>query len=66
MRTGERSAFPKTSQFGFREAVMAAKKKAAQLRPDVAETAFTIFQEVIGEAPKTFPPNERIEKNPTP
>jgi hypothetical protein len=40
---------------------VAAKKKAAKLRPDVAETAFRVFQEAIGEAPKTLPPNERTE-----
>ena len=32
-------------------------------RPDVAEVAFRVFQEAIGEAPKTLPPNERTEKN---
>lgn len=40
------------------------KKKPAKLRPDVAETAFRVFQEAIGEAPKTPPPAERQEKNP--
>jgi len=40
-------------------------KKPTKLRPDVAETAFRVFQEAIGEAPKTLPPNERTEKNPT-
>lgn len=39
------------------------KKKPAKLRPDVAETAFRVFQEAIGEAPKTLPPGERTEKN---
>lgn len=38
-------------------------KKAAKLRPDVAETAFRVMQEAIGEAPKTLPPSERTEKN---
>lgn len=38
-------------------------KKPAKLRPDVAETAFRVFQEAIGEAPKTPPPEERSEKN---
>lgn len=40
-----------------------AKKQAAKLRPDVAETAFRVMQEAIGEAPKTLPPSERTEKN---
>jgi hypothetical protein len=39
-------------------------KKPAKLRPDVAETAFRVFQEAIGEAPKTLPPSERETKNP--
>jgi hypothetical protein len=39
------------------------KKRAAKLRPDVAENAFRVYQEAIGEAPKTVPPNERAEKN---
>lgn len=39
------------------------KNKPAKLRPDVAETAFRVMQEAIGEAPKTLPPNERTEKN---
>jgi len=39
------------------------KKKPAKLRPDVAETAFRVMQEAIGEAPKTLPPNERTAKN---
>jgi len=49
---------------------MAARKKKpasdtpAKLRPDVAETAFRVFQEAIGEKPKTLPPGERTEKNP--
>jgi hypothetical protein len=38
-------------------------KKPAKLRPDVAETAFRVMQEAIGEAPKTLPPEERTEKN---
>jgi hypothetical protein len=42
----------------------AVKKKAAKLRPDVAETAFRVMQEAIGEAPKTLPLSERTEKNP--
>ena len=36
----------------------------AKLRPDVAETAFRVMQEAIGEAPKTLPPEQRTEKNP--
>lgn len=45
---------------------MAKKKpaKSTKLRPDVAETAFRVMQEAIGEAPKTPPPSERTEKNP--
>lgn len=41
-------------------------KKPAKLRPDVAEVAFRVFQEAIGEAPKTLPPKERAkaDKNP--
>lgn len=39
-------------------------KKPAKLRPDVAETAFRVMQEAIGERPKTLPPAERTEKNP--
>ena len=30
----------------------------------MAENAFRVFQEAIGEAPKTLPPSERAEKNP--
>lgn len=29
----------------------------------VAETAFRVFQEAVGEAPKTLPPSERATKN---
>jgi hypothetical protein len=61
VRIGERSAFPKINQFGFGETVMAAKRKPAKLRPDVAETAFRVYQDAIGEAPKTLPPAERVE-----
>jgi len=43
---------------------MAPRRKAAKLRPDVAEVAFRVYQEAIGEAPKTLPPGERTEKNP--
>jgi hypothetical protein len=32
-------------------------KRPAKLRPDVAETAFRVMQEAIGEAPKTNPAN---------
>jgi len=42
---------------------MTPKKKAAKLRPDVAETAFRVMREAIGEAPKTLPPSERAAKN---
>jgi len=38
-------------------------RKAAKLRPDVAETAVRVFQEAIGEAPKAPSPSERTEKN---
>jgi len=41
-----------------------AAKKAAKLRPDVAETAFRVMREATGDAPKTRPPSERAEKNP--
>jgi len=40
-----------------------AARKPAKLRPDVAEIAFRVFQEAVGEAPKTLPPSERTEKN---
>ena len=40
------------------------EKKPKKLRPDVAETAFRVMQEAIGEAPKTLPPSEREEKTP--
>jgi hypothetical protein len=40
------------------------RKKPAKLRPDVAETAFRVMQEAIGELPKSRPPKERTEKNP--
>ena len=45
---------------------MPKKKPAANLRPDVAETAYRTMLEAIGEAPKTVPPSERAkgEKNP--
>lgn len=42
----------------------ARQKPSAKLRPDVAETAFRVMQEAIGERPKTLPPSERKEKNP--
>ena len=35
-----------------------------KLREDVAETAFRVLQEAVGERPKTLPPGERTEKNP--
>ncbi len=35
---------------------MTPKKKPANLRPDVAETAFRVMQEATGERPKTRPP----------
>lgn len=37
---------------------------SAKLRPDVAETAFRVMQEAVGDAPKMLPPGQRIEKNP--
>ena len=45
---GARLAIP----LGHAEA--AAKAKPATLRPDVAEVAFRVFSEAIGEAPKTL------------
>jgi hypothetical protein len=39
------------------------KKRAPKLRPDVAETAYRVYMEAIGEAPHTLPPEERTEKN---
>ena len=41
---------------------MTARKKPAKLRPDVAEVAFRVFQEATGEAPKTLPPSERLDR----
>lgn len=38
-------------------------KKPAKLRPDIAETAFRVMLEAVGEAPKTLPLGERTEKN---
>lgn len=40
-------------------------EKKVKLRPDVAETAFRVTQEALGEATKTKPPSERSkdEKN---
>lgn len=40
------------------------EKKPEKLRLDVAETAFRVMQEAIGEVPKTLPPGEREAKNP--
>jgi hypothetical protein len=37
--------------------------KPDKLRPDVAETAFRVMQEAIGERPKTLSLGERTEKN---
>lgn len=37
------------------------KESPHKLRPDVAETAYRVMQEAIGEAPKTLPPGERSE-----
>jgi hypothetical protein len=42
---------------------MTGKKKPTKLRPDVAEVAFRVFREAVGEALKTLPPDERTEKN---
>ncbi|MDX2208531.1 MAG: hypothetical protein SFU57_12915 [Gemmatimonadales bacterium] len=41
-------------------------KKPAKLRPDLAEVAFRVMQEAVGDVPKTKPPSERSkgEKNP--
>jgi hypothetical protein len=41
-----------------------AKDKPTKLRPDVAEVAFRVFQEAIGERAKTVPLADRTEKNP--
>ena len=38
-------------------------KKPAKLRPDVAEVAFRVMQEAIGEMPKTLPPTEREQED---
>jgi hypothetical protein len=38
------------------------KKPSPKMRPDVAETAFRVMQEAVGDAPKTDPENR--EKNP--
>jgi len=42
------------------------KESPHKLRPDVAETAFRVMQEAIGEAPKTKPPSERSESERNP
>jgi hypothetical protein len=44
--------------------IAVAKKKPAKLREDMAETARRVFLESVGEAEKTLPPAERVEKNP--
>jgi hypothetical protein len=38
-------------------------RKPHKLRPDVAEVAFRVFQEAVGEAPRTVPPAERATRN---
>lgn len=38
------------------------KKPAPKMRPDVAETAFRVMQEAVGDAPKTDPATK--PKNP--
>ena len=35
------------------------KPVQTKLRPDVAETAFRVMREAVGDAPKTLPPRER-------
>ena len=35
-----------------------------KLREDVAETAYRVLQEAIGEHPRTLPPGQRVEKHP--
>lgn len=39
------------------------KKKPTKLRLDVAETAYRTMLEATGQAPKTLPPSERLEKS---
>ncbi len=41
-------------------------KKAAKLRPDVAETAYRVMMEATGQALKTVPPSERTEEQRNP
>ena len=43
---------------------VAMPKKKPKLREDMAETARRVFLESVGEAEKTLPPSERVEKNP--
>lgn len=38
-------------------------KKPTKLRPDVAEIAYRTMLEATGQAEKTLPPEERMEKN---
>ena len=39
------------------------KKRPAKLRHDVAEIAYRTMLEATGQAPKTLPPGERVEKS---
>lgn len=39
------------------------RKRPEKLRQDVAEVAFRVFQEAVGESPRTAPPSERAEKS---
>jgi hypothetical protein len=41
-------------------------RKLPKLREDVAETAYRVFQEAIGERPKTPPPGERTDEQKNP
>ena len=41
----------------------AKKTRAPKMRPDIAETAYRVMQEAIGETRKTLPLSERAERN---
>ena len=42
------------------------KESPHKLRPDVAETAFRVMQEAVGEAERTLPPGDRPEEQKNP
>ena len=42
------------------------KESPHKLRPDVAETAYRVMQEAVGEAERTLPPGDRHEEQKNP